>query len=125
MRLRLDVFFILAGASRFLSVLPEEGVEAQAVERAEVLVALVEASEIELWRAKALACGFVEDRSHLCQKIGAGDLFGLGGLVALAVVVQLGDFFNRRVARGDVAVLGRSGRGAGAGKYPEEAGGGG
>src|SRR3954465_12205526 len=125
MRLRLDVFFILAGASRFLPVLAEQGIKAQAVKRAKILVALVEASEIELWRAKALACGFVEDRGHLYQKIGAGGFFGLGGLVAFAVVIQLGDFFNRRVARGDVAVLGRSGRGAGAGKYPEEAGGGG
>ena len=69
MRLRLDIFFVFAGAARFLPVLAEEGVEAKAVECAKTLVAPVEASDIELGRAKTLAIGFGHDRLHLCEEI--------------------------------------------------------
>jgi len=99
----------------FWPSLPSRAFEAQAVERAETLVAFVEAPEIEFYRSKASARGLVEDRGHLRRQVGGrGFLVLLRGIVEFPGVVDRRQFLDRGIARGDVAILG--GRWSGEGR---------
>ena len=108
MRARLDILAVGAVLAGFLAVGPELGIEAQAVKRAEALIALVEGLDVEPGRTESLAVGFAEDRSHLRLQIGEDDVLGLrSAIVGLAGVIDRREFGNGRVARRDVARLER------------------
>jgi len=87
--LGLDIFTVGAIATGLLAVGAELGIEAQAVERAEAFVALVEGFEVELGGTKPLAAGLGHDRTHLRQQIGANGILFRRGVIELVVIVEL------------------------------------
>ena len=81
-------FAARAVAAGLLAVVAEQRIEAQAVERAESVVALVEAQQAQRYRTISLAAGIADDRLHLRQQIGAQADLGLlrGSLVGFFVI---------------------------------------
>ncbi len=109
---RLDIFAVGAVLAGFLAAFPEFGIEAQTIERAEALVALVKGFDVEPGGAKTLAAGIAQDRGHLRLQIGERGLLGLlRGIVEFSGVVEGRELCDRRIARRDVAVFRRRRRG--------------
>ena len=102
----LDILAVRSVLPCFLAGFSDLGVEAQAVEHAVALIALVQGIKVELGGAETRVCALTEDGHHLRLKIGAHSILGLvGGIVGIPRIEDRLKPFDRCIPGDDVAIL--------------------